>query len=137
MNYTVQDVEMVDPIHRFTFQSISKFKLFGIYFVQCIKMSNLSKFVIFRVWTSVSSDIGRGGGAAKNDISRYASSKVILNMFYYCIINIFVSDISTFNQWPWFKITCLYSDMIELSPYKFILILKVLNLESFLCNNIG
>lgn len=75
-----------------------------------ITLINLSKCQIYlNLWyfehhqASVSSDISRGGGAQKNDISRYESSMVILNMLYHCIINIFVSDGFTFTQWALFQ----------------------------------
>lgn len=71
-----------------------------------LTLINLSKCQMYlNLWyfehhqASVSSDIGRGGRAQKNDYSRYESSMVILNMLYHCIINIFVSDGPTFTQW--------------------------------------
>lgn len=70
-----------------------------------------------------------GGGDAETGIRRSMSLQVILFIFYHCITDMVISDISRSNEWSLeVQITCLCSNMCTLRSHRHIII-AVFNVE--------
>lgn len=70
-----------------------------------------------------------GGGDPETGIRRSMSLQVILFIFYHCITDMVISDISRSNEWSLeVQITCLCSNMCTLRSHRHIII-AVFNVE--------